>query len=368
MHASLANVELDKPEALHQQVRKHIRDLIVSGKLATGDRLPSDQQLARTWRIHSRTVHDALTALAREGLVARVPRVGTFVRQREEKLTRVGICTTKLSPYIVQLRGEVEQLLTREGVDTRFFIDDHAEVPGGMPLVPLVEAARHRELQGIIFLTTSWERLKWQTKLPIPTAFQGSADLPNKVFPNLSQLAEESLRTLHRQGCRSVGLISAVSPLTPDAEQKHRSGDDLFVRLVSMAGELGMELRNEWMRTPPDQLTGSQEQFGYEQFRQMWNPTQRPDGLLTFPESVSRGVVTALMECQVQVPQELRLVLTRNPQQEFYVPVPVTFADVSTHAVAEALVTQLHRQLRGEPCEPISISYDFVSNEGTKQT
>ena len=56
-----------------------IRGQINSGTLPVGERLLSDDDFARKYKINKRTVAAGLNALVKEGLLERIPRQGTFV-------------------------------------------------------------------------------------------------------------------------------------------------------------------------------------------------------------------------------------------------------------------------------------------------
>ena len=84
-------MRIQKLESAPVQISKSLRGLIMSGKIAPGERIPSTRELAALLGSHVAGVHAALTVLVKEGLLFRVPGLGTFVRQREEKLTRVGV-------------------------------------------------------------------------------------------------------------------------------------------------------------------------------------------------------------------------------------------------------------------------------------
>lgn len=63
----------------HAQIETYLRDLIVSGRLAPGERIPAEVEIARTLGVSRMTVNKAILALAREGLFQRDRGLGTFV-------------------------------------------------------------------------------------------------------------------------------------------------------------------------------------------------------------------------------------------------------------------------------------------------
>ena len=70
-----------KTTALYSQILNEIRERILSGDLAAGERLPPELELAQQHRASRGTVRQALSLLVNEGLLERVQGSGTFVRQ-----------------------------------------------------------------------------------------------------------------------------------------------------------------------------------------------------------------------------------------------------------------------------------------------
>jgi GntR family histidine utilization transcriptional repressor len=66
---------------LYAQVKDHILGNIRSGAWAPGRRVPSENELVESFRISRMTANRALRELTAEGFLARVPGVGTFVRE-----------------------------------------------------------------------------------------------------------------------------------------------------------------------------------------------------------------------------------------------------------------------------------------------
>lgn len=72
---------MNEPAPLYARVKDHILSNIRSGAWATGARVPSENELAEHFKISRMTANRALRELSGDGYLARVPGVGTFVRQ-----------------------------------------------------------------------------------------------------------------------------------------------------------------------------------------------------------------------------------------------------------------------------------------------
>jgi GntR family transcriptional regulator, histidine utilization repressor len=66
---------------LYLQVKTHILDQIRTGTLQAGARVPSENELVASFKISRMTANRALNELTSEGHLARVPGVGTFVKE-----------------------------------------------------------------------------------------------------------------------------------------------------------------------------------------------------------------------------------------------------------------------------------------------
>jgi DNA-binding LacI/PurR family transcriptional regulator len=356
MEGPLNNVTIQRSRSGREQIQEQVRDLILSGKLAPGSKLPSTHELARRWNTHAPTVHAALRPLVREGLISRAHRTGTFVRKREEKLTCVGIyyaedyLTTDTIRVHAAIHAALKEQLNEMGIRTSVWIDPRPLAEQDQPWPELIRAVERREVQALITSTTDWPHLNWHNRLPIPTAHHTSASIPNRVLYDAGQFWDLSLRALAKQGCRSIGLIAKINPDHPEHLNK----------FVAVAGELNLQLRDEWMLTPrPDKPWGRRptEHKGYEKFGEFWQLPERPDGLVVFPDAIAVGVVCGLIEKRVQVPADLKVVLHKDADVEMFCPVPVTFVTSRARDMARALIEQILKQTRGELCEPIILRY-----------
>ena len=68
------------PVRLHERVSDAIRQQIIRGDLKTGDRLPTENEIARTYGVSRNVVREAVRSLAKEGLLNVRQGSGTYVK------------------------------------------------------------------------------------------------------------------------------------------------------------------------------------------------------------------------------------------------------------------------------------------------
>jgi len=69
----------EKPAPLYAQLKEHVLQNIRSGLWRAGERVPSEHELVREFKVSRMTANRALRELMRSGVLARVAGVGTFV-------------------------------------------------------------------------------------------------------------------------------------------------------------------------------------------------------------------------------------------------------------------------------------------------
>ncbi|MEC0127690.1 GntR family transcriptional regulator [Paenibacillus pabuli] len=118
---------------LYQQIQDYIRKFIASEKMKPGDRIPTEKELMDQFNVSKITVVNALTGLANEKLIARVPGKGSFVAEgtdetdtafSESPAVRGGRSSTRMIGVImptihdyfaIRLIEGIEQSLNQEG-------------------------------------------------------------------------------------------------------------------------------------------------------------------------------------------------------------------------------------------------------------
>ena len=137
------------------QIAGHIRDQIVRGDLLPGAEVPSERELAASWRVARPTAARALETLRVQGLVSSVQGSGTYVRdpsaapRARERYERAGSGSGMYSA------GETVEFLATEVVDAPDHVAEALQLTAGAEVIR--RARRIRNVDGRpIELSTSW--------------------------------------------------------------------------------------------------------------------------------------------------------------------------------------------------------------------
>lgn len=68
-----------KPKRLYEEIVQQIQDLIRQGTLKSGDRLPSERELAERFQVSRSSLREAIRVLELQGIVVSQPGAGTFI-------------------------------------------------------------------------------------------------------------------------------------------------------------------------------------------------------------------------------------------------------------------------------------------------
>jgi len=190
------SIDPDDPRPPYQQVATKLRAAILTGKLAPGERLPTQVELSKTYGVARMTIQQALRLLRDDGLISTRQGSGMFVRQRAARP--------------IALRPHIEQAFRNPHVRIDF-AGYTAETLNGILTEPL-DRIRDGELLP--------ESIRLRLLLPdlaVPLALPIAADLD----ADQSRLARERMATITD---RHVGAIRAAIEelvgldLVPDAK------------------------------------------------------------------------------------------------------------------------------------------------------
>ncbi|WP_217592260.1 GntR family transcriptional regulator [Cohnella sp. GbtcB17] len=144
------------PLALYEQMRLKIVELIEERRLQPHDPLPSEVELAALFGVSTRTSKEALIALAKEGIVYRMPRRGTFLAEAKGAgsagSTGVRLKLAVVLPALDDYTGKIVEAAIEAG--SRQDADIALYISGGEPEKEeemIKEAAAMQEIGGVIW-------------------------------------------------------------------------------------------------------------------------------------------------------------------------------------------------------------------------
>ena len=80
----MLQLDLKSRKSIYEQVMDQLKEQIMTGQMATGEKLPSVRELSKSIIVNSNTVQKAYRELERQGYVYTTSGVGTFVADRSE--------------------------------------------------------------------------------------------------------------------------------------------------------------------------------------------------------------------------------------------------------------------------------------------
>ncbi len=343
---------------LRPQIENYLRDLIKNNHLSAGTKLPTTAELVTAWKTHPPIVQAAMNALVKDRLIVRAKHYGTFVgQQRILKCVATYFnedCLHGPDTFVGGLLHLVVSRLARKQIRIDPWIDHRPLAQRGRPWPALQEAAERRDIQAMIVLAANSAEMRWLTKLPVPASCITSNPIRNRVVIDIASAFPAAMAELFQQGCRSVQLITA----TP------RNFENLvstFEKVAAAHGLAAAEPRYHTKRNPLP--VPEMEKFGFESFHAIWNHEPRPDAIFVFPDVAAKGVLAAILQRHIRVPEDLKLVLHRNAELGLFCPVLAHFIELSVDQVAQSLVEQAESLTAGESDVTKVVRTTFITSE-----
>jgi DNA-binding LacI/PurR family transcriptional regulator len=187
---------------------------------------------------------------------------------------------------------------------------------------------------------------EWMKETGLPWTVLSSGQMDNNVDLDYAGMFSDALGRLAKLGCKSAGLM-IPTPLSSAA---------YLEQIDSLAEKLKLTINYEWILVARE----SQELSGYNDLRALWDLKHRPEGLVVFPDRSARGVVSAICEKRIRVPEELRLILHRNAESPYVVPMPCDWVEVSVNVIAEALLANLDAHWAGRAMERRRVPFRLI--------
>ncbi|MDF2586772.1 MAG: GntR family transcriptional regulator with LacI sensor [Anaerocolumna sp.] len=108
-------------QSKHSVLSQWIKENVANGNFSVGERIPSENELAKKFGYSRQTVRQAIGTLVSEGILVREQGSGTYVsilnrKSSVDKTMRIGVITTYLDDYVFpSIIHGIEEILTEAG-------------------------------------------------------------------------------------------------------------------------------------------------------------------------------------------------------------------------------------------------------------
>ncbi len=89
------SMKLQGGAPIHEQLRERITQLIISGEMKEGEKLPAVREIAKQLTINPNTVQKTYAELERQGLIYSVPAKGSYVSPRAKYINKLNQQTSE---------------------------------------------------------------------------------------------------------------------------------------------------------------------------------------------------------------------------------------------------------------------------------
>jgi len=300
----------------YEQLKQILKKGINKRKLKPGDRIPSEERIAKDYGVSLGTVRQAMAELVNEGLIYKEQGKGTFVAEKKKKETfSIGLLLTDIgNPFFSQLARSIQEKahllkysviyyntndqLLRETESIDMLVKRQVD---GVILVPVLKDGEERLL----------EKLK---KNDIPFVYldrylnEPASDYI--IIDNLSGV-RQTMEYLISLGHKKIGCISA-QPFTQVLEQRVKAYKKI-VRENNLATDSLVQISDL-----------SDDKGGYDAANKLFSMKNRPTAIFATNDIIAIGAYKAAKNKGMKIPQDLSLIGFDDIETSSHLEVPLT--------------------------------------------
>jgi DNA-binding LacI/PurR family transcriptional regulator len=311
----MAPADKTNPLPLYLQVEDDLRRQIQSGALPVGYCLPLEPDLAGQYGVSTVTIKRALQDLAKEGLLVRIKRKGTFVSPRKDGLADVRPRTKTLALVIPDIedlflseiyRGVADVARQASYTVTIFSSDREVEKEGEN-----IRGLGQRGEDGAVIFP-NWGRASAEQifelkrrKFPFVLVNRYFRDIQtHSVVADNQAGACEAVEHLIRLGHRRIGCLGWVECT---AVEDRLEGYRLTLGRHGLAYDEALvrgildDSREKWAGVEP--ASG-----GYQEMTRLLELDHRPTAVFAVSDRLAAGAMRAIADAGLKVPDDVALV------------------------------------------------------------
>ncbi len=305
------------PSPRYQLVYSDLLRRLQAGEWKIGEKFPTVDQFEGRYEFSRCTIFKGIQQLVGDGyLEVRKGGQGTFIA-RTRPVQNIGLlmnesCLQPLkTPYPYVLGEKVAAKLKSEGFSVVRFIERKGgEFSGQVSIDGLADALRSRGIHGMIMANCNFTMFLGQdtfwNEFKVPYAAintYGHSDFTAEF--DYVDFFETALRYLASHARRKIAVIAS-----PDKFPQARTALASFPELQTVS-ENFLPITHE---TSP-------EQSGFETMKRLWRRKERPDALVVTDDIATKGVVQAVLQMGIRIPDELLIIHGANSGTDVFYPI-----------------------------------------------
>lgn len=313
--------ELRTPK--YQLLRSSLLAQVETGRLGSGQRVPSESELIAQFGVSNTTVRRCLNDLAKEGYIHRERGRGSFVSDLAVTALRTsfGILCSSLAAgtaapsFTAQLTG-LEKYASESGHRVELFTS-HGLESARQPEKALAHLINQRDLQGLFVISpmpSAWLSELVARKFPVLSL---NIDFPDLDIPLLltdsEQLALQAGRYLAELGHKRIAGLFGQARTTPQTSNIPGA----VVRAEK--GLLELSRQNPGLQTTVLTYDYFDKLATQRQLADLLKlpPGKRPSGLLVFEETIGRVAWDLANDLGLDVPGDLSIISMQGLSPQF---------------------------------------------------
>ncbi|HWL53608.1 MAG TPA: GntR family transcriptional regulator [Chthoniobacteraceae bacterium] len=342
-----------------EQVEAYFRKAIAEQHFKPGERLPSNQALAREFNVSATVIQNALSRLAHDGLLERKRKKGTFVRKFQEKANIALLfgdsLTDETAHYYRAVLNRFQEGCAERKWGCRHWGALNAEMFPAQAVEQrseqILREHRSHPFSAVIEFSPGKEAITpEELKKTIPVVSYGSNRKEVELHSCSYSFGLDAARCLGEAGRRNLFYFCTV--------WHNRSYTTSIDGLMDGAARLG--LPSPRVHVEPYATQGYEMELAmYHRMTRLidqWKRTSIPDGLVVNDDIVMRAVAPALLKAGIAIPSEMTIFCHGNEDVRFHYGFPVIRSEVSPGSVAGRLLEALEARIEGRPAQPGAVS------------
>ena len=303
---------LGRPPLQRDRALTVLRSQIISGELASGERLPARLKLEKTLRVDTRTLEDTIQQLRMDGFIESQPRGGTFIAAHPPHVSNFAL-TFPSPPELVTsqfyraLRAEAEKLQEPEQRFSLFYnIEARHDLPDYQQLLGLIQ--RHA-LAGVIYAARPWGL--WDDPILVEPGvprvmIDASLNEPGvpSVFVDNEALLPRAFEWLAGRKHRRVAVLSLA--------MQHAIPSEFEQVVRATATRYGLQTQTRWIQATPRESSA----WATNQVASMLHgpANDRPDALVITDDNLVPAATAGILAAggSAQIAKGLEVVAHAN--------------------------------------------------------